>query len=78
MTPPIVESASHHDGWVVVGVMCGASLAAQYGITPLDDDYISTLEVIEDEGGLRPEFNGRVVYVYARQVDIARASVEGQ
>lgn len=61
------------DGWVKVGVMCGPKLAERLGIDTTHDDYVCTIEQMDEDGGVKPEYAKQVVYVYARQEDIDNA-----
>jgi hypothetical protein len=49
---------------IQVGWMPSPELAEQLGITPLSDEYLVTLEQADDEGGIKPEYEGRLIPIY--------------
>lgn len=46
--------------------MLSPELAAEFGITPLSDDYLITLEQAEQDGGIKDEFADRVIPIYRK------------
>ena len=50
-----------------VGWMPTPELAAELGINALSDEWLTSLEVAESEGGIQPKFQGRLIPIYMKE-----------
>lgn len=66
---PTTDETAAPEGFVQVGWMLSPDLAAEYDVTPLSDEYLITLEQAEQDGGIKDEFQSRVIPIYRKADD---------
>jgi hypothetical protein len=49
---------------IQVGWMPSPDLAEELGLHPLHDEWLSSVEMCEDQGGILPELVGRLIPIY--------------
>ena len=64
-TPP-PEAPAETGALIQIGWMLSPGLAAEFNLTPLSDEYLFTLEQAEADGGVKTEFQQRLVPIYRR------------
>lgn len=56
--------AAEYVSLVQVGWMPSPELAEELGLHPLHDEWLSSVEMCEDQGGILPELVGRLIPIY--------------
>lgn len=62
--PLVIQSDGSVGRLEQVGWMPSAALMQEHGVRPTDDDYLTSLESAESEGGIREQFADRMLPVY--------------